>query len=352
VAEFADSIVVGEAENIWETVINDFKAGNLNVCYEGDTCHFNNGILPDRTIYKGKDYVNITLIESGRGCRFNCEFCSIHNFFKGKHHFRKSEAVVNEIARLKSEAKLFFFVDDNIVSDQKQAAGLFKALVPLKIKWVGQADITIANNPDLLQLMVDSGCQGVLIGFESLSAENLKRMKKGILTKIEEIEKAIKTIHDKGLRIYATFLFGYDNDKPEDFNRVLKFCIRNKVFMVGFNHLTPFPGTALYQRLEKEGLLLYDKWWLSEEYTYGQIPFKSKVDFQIIERECRRIRKRFYGLPSILYRMTNFTNINSILMFSFYFSINTLLRRDTVQRKKFPLGDLGFDGELIKVKNE
>ena len=120
--------------------------------------------------------------------------------------------------------------------------------------------------------------------------------------------------------------------------------------MVGFNHLTPFPGTSLYKRLEKEGLLLYKKWWLSEDYAYGQVPFKSKLDGRIIETECRRIRRKFYGLPSVLYRMTNLTNINSFLMLSFYFFINTLLRRDTMQRKMFPLGDVANKGELIRVK--
>ncbi len=194
-----------------------------------------------------------------------------------------------------------------------------------------------------MKLMVKSGCKGVLIGFESLSSENLKVMKKNILSGVEEIEKAIKLIHKMGLRIYATFLFGYDHDKLEDFDLVLKFCIRNKLFMVGFNHLTPFPGTQLYKRLEQENKLRYQKWWLNENYTYGQIPFASKIDPDIIENECRRIRRKFYGTKSLLYRMTNITNINSVVMFPMYLSINSLLRKDTLQRKKFPLGDLGFD---------
>lgn len=349
VSEYADAIVVGEAEHILEEALMDFRNGALKPRYNATSCEFKQEILPDRSVYQGKDYLKITLLESGRGCKFKCEFCSIHNFFKGQHHFRNIDSVLKEISELKNRKQLFFFVDDNIIADQAYAIKLFKALIPLKLKWVGQADITIANNPELLELMVKSGCQGILIGFESLNDDNLRKMKKRMLISVRDIEEAIKKIHGCGLRIYATFLFGYDHDSIDDFDIILKFCIRNKLFMVGFNHLTPFPGTQLYQRLKEEKKLRYDKWWLADDYTYGQIPFDSAIPYEIIEKECRRIRYKFYSLRSMLYRLTNKANINSLIMFSMYLTINTMLRKDTLQRKKFPLGDLSFEGEIIKT---
>jgi len=350
VMQYADSVVVGEAENIFEEVLSDFKQGKLKSRYDAPPCEFIRDILPDRSVYREKDYLKIALLEAGRGCRFRCEFCSIHNFFKGEHHFRKISSILQEIELLRHREQLLFFVDDNIVADQDYAVRLFKALIPMQIKWVGQADITIAENPELLDLMARSGCQGVLIGFESLNADNLKKMGKSMLTSEAEIEAAIRKIHHSGLRIYATFLFGYDPDQPGDFDHVLDLCIRTKIFMVGFNHLTPFPGTRLYQRLEKEGRLRYEKWWLADDYTYGQIPFESTIAFETIEKECRRIRYKFYGLRSMLYRLTNRTNINSFVMFSMYLTINTMLRKDTLQRKKFPLGDKGNMKTLLQVK--
>ncbi len=351
VAEYAECVVVGEAENIWQDVINDFKKGSLKNFYRGTTSNMNSPLVPDRSIYKGKDYVNITLLEAGRGCRFKCDFCSIHEFFQGNHNYRPINVIVEEIKTLKDTTKLFFFVDDNIISDQNQAKELFKALIPLKIKWVGQADILVSKNEELLDLMVQSGCQGVLIGFESLSPNNLKKMKKGMMPTKEKMSEAINIIHSKGLRIYATFLFGYDEDTEDDFDAVLDFCIKNKLFMVGFNHLTPFPGTQLYQRLKEENRLTYDRWWLSDKYTYGVVPFKSKIDSEKIENECRRIRRKFYGFNSMLYRLSNITNINSFLMFGMYISINTLLRKDTSQRELFPLGDQAFNGPVLKSNN-
>ncbi len=348
VAEYANCVVVGDAENVWHKVLDDFKKGTLQKIYRGEVCDFSSGIIPDRSIFKGKNYINITLLEAGRGCRFSCEFCAIHNFFQGQHHYRNVDTIVEEIKQLKNKARLFFFVDDNIVAEHQKAKELFKALIPLKIKWVGQADITISKDPELIQAMVESGCQGVLIGFETLNTKNLEQMRKGLLPSVTEIEKGIQLIHKAGIRIYATFLFGYDNDTPEDFERVLKFCVKNKFFIVGFNNLTPFPGTELYTRLEKENRLLYKKWWLDEAYTYGQIPFKSEVDNQLIEKECRRIRRQFYSPLSILYRMSNRVNVNSLLMLSFFTFSNFLLRNDTMQRKKFPLGDKSYNKQLLK----
>jgi radical SAM superfamily enzyme YgiQ (UPF0313 family) len=349
VSEYADSVVVGEVEKIWAQIIDDFKNNCLKKKYFGPSSDLSTDILPDRSVYQGKDYVKITLLEAGRGCRFNCEFCSIHEFFQGKHCFRNSEIIVKEIQQLKTKTKLFFFVDDNICANPEQSKKLFKELIPLKIKWVGQADILLSKDEELLDLMVKSGCQGILIGFESLLPDNLKKMNKNLMSSLYEIEQAIHLIHKKGIRIYATFLFGYDNDTDEVFDQVLKFCIKNKFFMVGFNHLTPFPGTRLYTRLVAENRLIYDKWWLSDRYTYGQIPFRSKIPPDVIENECRRIRTRFYSFTSILYRMRNLANISSLLMFGFYISINLLLRRDTGQRKKFPLGDKAYKGDLLKI---
>lgn len=350
VAEYADCLITGEAENVWQQVIADFKEGKLQNRYDSGSCNLKDSVIPDRSIYKGKNYVKITLLEAGRGCRFNCEFCSIHEFFKKEHHYRPIELIIKEITQLKTKGRLLFFVDDNIISDQEKAKELFTALIPLKIKWVGQADILVANNPELLLLMAKSGCQGVLIGFENLNPANLKLMNKRMNRSVVEMETAIKKIHEKGMRIYATFLFGYEYDRPEDFNEVLDFCIRNKVFMVGFNNLTPFPGTRLYDRLQQENRLMYNKWWLDDNYTYGQVPFKSSLPAELIEQECRRIRRRFYSWRSIFYRMTNIANINSLLLFTLYLSINTLLRKDTSQRIKFPLGHKNYNQPLLKVK--
>jgi radical SAM superfamily enzyme YgiQ (UPF0313 family) len=349
VAEYADAIVTGQAENVWETLLHDFQKGELKRKYSGTADYTGPPIIPDRSIYKDKNYLKIILLEAGRGCCFRCEFCSIQKFFEGKHFYRGIETVVKEIELLKSRKQLFFFVDDNITANQRQAKELFKALIPLKIKWVGQADITITHDDEMLKLMVDSGCQGILIGFESLNPANLKLMNKGFNQAKLTPEAAIKKIHKAGIIIYATFLHGYDADKTEDYSQIIDFCINNKLFMVGFNHVTPFPGTGLYERLEKENRLLYKKWWLDDNYTYGAIPYKTILPLESIEKHCRNNRSRFYSVGSILTRMGNLTNIKNATMFGFYFLINFMLRKDASKRILIPMGDREFNGEILKV---
>lgn len=350
VLEYADCIVTGGAEEIWETVLNDFQAGKLQRKYTGSFTEQIKPVIPDRSIYKGKDYLKLALIETGRGCKFACEFCSIQQFFHRKHSYRSIDVVLEEITILKKEYNLFFVVDDNITANPQHARKLFEALIPLKIKWVGQADINIAQDEELMSLMVKSGCQGILIGFESLNSVNLRKMNKGFNNIPGGHVEAVKAIHKKGLRIYATFLYGYENDSIELFKETLKFCRRNKIFMVGFNHLTPFPGTPLYERLSNEEKLLFGKWWLSDNYTYGKIPIKTKLDNEEIVKECQTARRKFFSIPSILYRMSNLTNIKGFSMFLYYIVINLMLRKDAKKRMSLSLGDQAFKGKLLQVK--
>jgi radical SAM superfamily enzyme YgiQ (UPF0313 family) len=346
VAEHADAVVTGQAEGSWPVLLADFEAGALKKQYSMPPPPESGMIIPDRSIYGNRDYIKIHLLEAGRGCKFRCEFCSIQQFFEGGHYSRPVDTIVEEIKILSRQKRLIFFVDDNITSNVAFAKELFQKLIPLKVKWVGQADITIARDPELLKLMVASGCQGVLIGFESLNPDNLKQMNKAFNAVAGGPAEAVKVIHQNGLRLYATFLYGYSNDNPEDFRQIIDFCIGNKIFMVGFNHLTPFPGTPLYQRLKDQNLMLYDKWWLSSQYRYGQIPFRTRLNNSLIEEQSRNARKKFYGFRSLFYRMTNLTNVSNPLMFIYYFTINLMLRNDSAKRMRFPLGDRSRDYDL------
>jgi radical SAM superfamily enzyme YgiQ (UPF0313 family) len=209
--------------------------------------------------------------------------------------------------------------------------------------------VTVTYDKEMLELMAASGCQGVLVGFESLRPENLAAMGKSFNTARFGPAEAIRRLHEHGIRLYATFVFGYDHDRAEDFERTLRFAREQGIFMIAFNHLTPFPGTPLYERLKREGRLLYDRWWLDDRYHYGRVPFRTAVPPDVITAKCVEMRKRFYGPASILRRARNLTNISNWNMFRAYFFINILLRKEASQREDYPLGDLGFEGELLEV---
>ena len=352
VLEYADSIVVGQAENSWGKLISDFRKGALHKIYSSEVNLSESKVIPDRSIYQGRNYVKINLIEAGRGCKYRCNFCSIHKFFDGLHNYRDFGVIINEINQIKRNKRLFFFVDDNIIASHTKAKELFRALIPLNIRWVGQADLTISKDQELLELMVESGCQGVLIGFESTVPENLKSLNKSFNILPEGLSEAVKNIHNTGLRIYATFLFGNDFDTKENIQSAIDFCMNNKIFMVGFNHITPFPGTELYSKLETEKRLLYSKWWLDPDYLYGEIPFRTVLPVTEVETIAKQSRRKFYSIPSIIKRIGNKVNTGNLFMLMMYFMINFLLRRDASKRMKISMGDPSNKNEFIKVNRD
>lgn len=337
VKEHADAVCLGEAEWVWEKLLEDAKAGQLKSFYDGQGRTEIYGIKPDHSIFKGKNYFSIALVETGRGCPFNCDFCSITALHKGTYRRRPIPEIVAELKSLNE--KFVFFVDDNVIGDMKNARELFAALKPLGIKWVSQASINAAKDPEFLKEMVESGCTGLLIGFESLDPGNLDAMGKKV-NRPEDFSEALGNLRKAGIAIYATFVFGYPNDTPEIFRQTVEFARKEKIFMIAFNHMVPFPGTPLYRKIEEEGRLRYPKWWLDEEFRFGQVPFNPpSMSYAEIEEHCHHSRKAFYSVPSILERGLEFkANCKNWEMTKVFYGLNFLLRHEVTQKRGIPLG--------------
>jgi radical SAM superfamily enzyme YgiQ (UPF0313 family) len=340
--EFADSILIGEAEGIWSQILYDVSKNQLRKSYISPHKDNLKNISAKRQIFEGKKYLPINLIESGRGCKFNCKFCSIACFYKSSYKARDISEIIDEIKTLKN--KNVFFVDDNIIADPERAKELFEALIPLKINWISQGSINLANDANMIKLMKKSGCLGLLIGFESLNQSNLSQMNKYVNAEHGDYTEALKKFRDAGIAIYATFIFGYDLDDADAVKRTLDFAIKQKFFLAAFNHLVPFPGTPLYDDLKKEGRLLYDKWWLEPKYRFGEIVFRPKlITAGALSKECFEARKKFYQSSSILKRSLDLkTNCKNLKMASIFFSLNLLTQKEVVKRQHLPIGE-GMD---------
>jgi radical SAM superfamily enzyme YgiQ (UPF0313 family) len=264
---------------------------------------------------------------------------------------RPAGDILAELAGM-GKRPLVFFVDDNITSNMEQAKEFFRALIPLKIKWVSQASINAAFDEEFLALIAESGCQGVLIGFESLNAQNLQRMNKGFNLMQGGFEKALANLRRHHIRLYITFVFGYDEDTEASFDETVAFALEHKFYIAAFNHLTPFPGTPLYRRWEGEGRLLYDRWWLDPRYRYNQIPFTPRhMAPERLQRGCVEARARFYSWQNIWRRGLDEVNRSDAAMWWHYYGINYLFRREVSQRDDYPLGDEAWDGEMIEVRS-
>jgi radical SAM superfamily enzyme YgiQ (UPF0313 family) len=350
VERYAEAVVVGEAEDVWARVIDDARCGTLQKRYQGEGRPRLEALRVDRSIFEGKRYLPIGLVEAGRGCHFKCDFCAVQSYFGATQKRRPVDRIVAEIQAMRDRKRLFFFVDDNITSNLRQAKDLYRALIPLGIRWVRQASINVAHDEELLELLVRSGCQGVLIGFESLDPANLKTMNKTFNTMRGGYEAALANLRRWGIRLYPTFIFGYDGDTPAAFAETLRFARDHRFYIAAFNHLTPFPGTPLYARLEAENRLRFGAWWLDPGYRYNMVPFQPRgMTPEAVEQGCVRTRAAFYAWPEIARRSLDRVNAGNAFMLRNFFLINAMLRAEVHQRNGWPLGDESFEGEVLKA---
>lgn len=335
--EHCDTVLIGDAEDTWPAYIADLKNGTAKRQYVSS--HRKPLIKLDfnSPAFRGKKYNPIGLIQFSRGCRFHCDFCSVSQFYHCRVRQKEIQSVVDEIRGVKE--KLIFFIDDNIFLNEASALALFEAIRPLKKKWACQISIDAALNDTLLTAMKKSGCVLVLIGFESLNEENLKRMNKSANLRIGTYERAIRNIYRHKLMIYAAFVLGYDYDTRASIHETLKFALKHNFAVANFNPLIPFPGTALYERLAAENKLMYDKWWLEPGYRYGDtVYYPEQMTPDDLSEGCKQARFRFNSYANIFRRL--FRNPLHLLPFNaiLFLALNLISRKEIHRKQDKILG--------------
>lgn len=331
-AQYADSIVVGDVETIWSQIILDFKSNKLQKLYAEKFKIPQQGCFPNRSIFNGKKYLPVSLIQFSRGCKFNCTFCSVSSFFKHSHQCRKIEDVLYEIE--KDNIKTILFVDDNMIVNRNELKLFLKELIPLKVRWASQSSIDMVGDKELLQLMADSGCVGNLVGFESINLHSLKWFNKSPnMRNFNNYTEAIKVFRDYGFLTWASFMIGNDFDTKETLDKTFEFALKNKFTLSFFHVLMPYPGTEIYKQFEKEGRLLYDgRWWNHPDYRYNQAAYEPKLmSKEQLSEAAIKMNKEFYSLSSIAQRAFDLkTNMGSLIRFLIYSRLNFVLRNTSI----------------------
>ena len=267
--EHADAVVIGEAEGVWEKILDDIESDKLQERYHEPNPDLDRYIPKDFSTLSKKRIYNLVPLQTSRGCPYDCDFCCVTDIFGKKIKLIPTKHVVRDIKE--SGGRNFIFLDDNIIGHKKYARELFTALIPLKIRWVGQSSISFANDIEMMKLAKQSGCKGLFIGLESVVESNNRQYTK--LKSLEDTKKSIKKILRMGILIQASVIFGFDDDTHETFGQTIKFLRKNRISIASINALTPYPGTRVFEKFKEAGRLLHEKW---EYYDHHTVVFQPK----------------------------------------------------------------------------
>jgi len=296
---FGNSVVIGEAEGLWDKVLCDIKHHRLKPFYKLDQMpDLQNHVSPRRDLIKcSSGKFSIAPIETTRGCPYNCDFCTVSRFFGTKQRHKPIRDIITDIESCKE--KNLFFLDDNITGDKRYANELFREMIPQKKMWVGQASIQVANDTELVKLAYKSGCRALLIGFESMSDSGINRYRKTLKT-IEENILAVKKLQDNGIMTMASLIFGLDSDTPAVFDVAHDFLTRSKAAFFQACVMTPYPGTPVFNKLLSQGRVLTDDW---NNFDASKVIIRPEnISPEELLDGYNKIKWHFYSNLSILKR--------------------------------------------------
>ena len=294
--QHCDAVVVGEAEEIWAQVVRDAQKKNLQKFYRAPRFpDLSNSPIPRWDLLKNDKYCYFT-IQTGRGCPYDCEFCSVKVFNGREYRHKTIEQVVKEVEiLLKLDfRKLIFFSDDNLLAVPSYAEELCNELSRLTIKnWMCQASLNRLRDENLLQRMRQGGCRVVFVGIESVSQSSLHAMNKHQVNNVNEYKDIIHKVHNQGISIFGSFIFGSDNDTERIFEDTITFINENRIAFAMVNIMTLLPGTKLYERLKSEKRAEDFPWWKTNA---DWVCFQPKrMSRMVLEEGHERVLKEIYG---------------------------------------------------------
>jgi radical SAM superfamily enzyme YgiQ (UPF0313 family) len=293
--QHADAVVIGEAERSWPQVLKDFMSDKLKLFYKSDLVA-PELIPPTKKIKRSFPFIGFGTVQATRGCPNRCKYCAIQNVEGSCFRARSVEKVIEEIKNIPT--KRIFFADSSMTTNSNYTKKLFQQMKDLNKKFSCYGNINILNkDEELLNLAVDAGCEQWLIGFDSVDQETIRYIGKGS-NKVEEYVSAVNKIRNYGMDIMGMFVFGFDTDKPSIFNSTLNMIYKMELNRPVFSVLTPFPGTELYNGLEKEGRILTKDW---SKYNLRNVVFQPKnFTVEQLLNGTSSVIKQFYKFPKSL----------------------------------------------------
>lgn len=321
----AESVVVGVADQSWPELLRDFATdpAKLKPFYHAsDHPCIEKRPLPRRELLDKQRYITLNTVEATRGCHLNCSFCAYPKAFGPGQLRRPVHEVIEDIKSLPKKGidrKIVIFPDVNLLSDLDYARELMEAMIPLKRWWFGLATSDVVMDEELLVLLRKSGCKGLLIGFESINQAAQIEMRKGI-NRVDEYRELMEGLHKQGIMVMGCFAFGSDEEDKGIFERTTALIDAIKIDLPRYAIITPFPGTELYTRLEREGRIIeYDRSLYDVEHCVFE---PAQMSAEALEAGTAWAWKQNYSWRSILRRF-DWKNPRILRFFFIYFLANT-----------------------------
>jgi radical SAM superfamily enzyme YgiQ (UPF0313 family) len=315
-AGHADAICVGYAEDSWPRLLRDFAQGRLLPAYhQAPDFSLDRPDMPfaRRDLFDRRSFLTQAVFEATRSCAHDCEFCVAPSAWGRKQYQKPVDWVIRDIQQVGQ--KRILFVDLNLISDREYAKELFTKLIPLGVQWFGLSTVLVAHDPELMDLLARSGCKGLLLGLETMSPESLRDAGKRFNGSVD-FKRVIADLHRLGISIQGCFVFGLDHDTPEVFDATVDFVLDAGIDLPRFAVLTPFPGTPLHTRLEKEGRILTRDW---ELYDGQHVVFQpARMSVSELAQGHERAWKAAYRWSSIARRLWTARNFQPLAVMANY----------------------------------
>jgi radical SAM superfamily enzyme YgiQ (UPF0313 family) len=342
--EHSDAVIIREGEGVWRDILDDFVSGSLKNKYYGPEVDLSTLPVIRRDLFNKKFYHPGEIIETTRGCPVGCHFCAVQDFFGSRFRVRPPEAIRQELLDIFGprppqskwkkwlarhwhpdipyfvERRLLYVMDSNFSSEPAHARAVLEVFKECDIRWYGHASFNLTRDESMIDLMAESGCIGVNIGFETLSQTTINTIHK-FSNKTDEYADSIKALHDRGIGVMGTFMVGFDEDTPEVFDRIADFAIENRLETAFTLILTPLPGTTIYQQMVSQNRILSWNW---RDYDHGTVTFFPKnMTPRQLHLGMRHTWKRIYSWRSIWHRILTKPRVRPF----FYLPVNMGFRR-------------------------
>lgn len=323
--KYCDSVMIGDAEETWGQMIEDYRNGTLKKVYQKKLTKLETP-LPRYELVLKKRIGNFLPVQAGRGCPKTCSFCSIYCLYRGQYLRREIPDVIRDIKRVKELGfKQFLLLDDNLFSNRDYAFALCSEIKKLKMHWMTQCSIDISKDEELLKVVAESGCYVLSFGLESISRESLLGMQKG-WAHPDQYSEQLKIIRKYGIDVSTEMVVGAEGDTLESIRETAKFIEENKITVPRFYILTPIPGTQFYDEM-KEQNRIYN----TDMYSYNAceaVHIPKNMTPEELTKAYWELYNEVYSYRSILKRTIFVKNFfRRPLTSFFYLGVNLFYRK-------------------------